>query len=773
MNNPRTPPGIESYRPGQDTMGPPGNPQPSPGSEPPARGRRPAPPRRTKRRRASGIGSVVFYLAIGLLVLAGAGLAVLLVAPPTDFLRQQVIAQVKAGTGRDLKIAGDTGLSFYPGLGFSMSDVSLSPPAGMEGPPFVRMKNLTVQVKLLPLLARTVSVDRFILEEPVFDLRVDRQGHRTWDFASLPRHGDGTSNKIAQAGTGTMNDAAGGGVILARAAAGGGTNLAALHQLELGDVRIINGTVRYSDANTATQKTVDKINLLIALHSIASPLRAEGDLLFNGEQVSFDAVLESLKPIVEKKPAKLDATVKSPRFTASFKGTVQAADEMRLDGDVSAGGQSARAFARWLGAELPPSSGFGSFKVDGRLNAEGQVYRLSRANLSLDEAVGTGDVRLATGRARPKLSGELNLSKLDLNAYLPPEDAASAGAVESRGRTTSGGTGSGQSSDPIGDLIGKPGPRVKGYAKRAGWSTDPIDVAPLAALDADLDLTLGELIYRKIKVGRSRMGLTLEDRALTAKLNEMQLYEGTGRGVLTLNARSREPEYGANINLTGVSIQPLLNDAAEIHWLAGTGQFLVAVKSAGDSEQALVTRLGGMVRFAFEDGAVVGVNLPRIVRAIQQGRITDLQGTSTEKTDFTKLDGTLNIENGIASNNDLQMLSPLLRVTGEGKVLLPDRRVDYIVKPKVVASLSGQGGETGLSGIEIPVRVHGPFEDLNYTAQLDDVLKDPGKAADAIRQLGRQFGGEKAGKVLDDILGGGNEETNKKAKKLLDGLFGR
>jgi len=773
----RKPPGFETYRPGSENGDPPGAPYASAQSGPPRRGRRPAPRRKPQRQRASGFGSMMLYFAVGLLVLIGAGLAVLFVAPPTELIRDQLVAQVKSTTGRDLEISGRTGLTFYPGLGFSMQGVSLSPPPGMQGAPFVRMKSLNVQVKLLPLLSRTVSVDQFVLDEPTFDLRVDGRGRRSWDFAALAEAGP---VRLAQAAGGNLNDAA-----APSPASGGKVDLAALDQLELGDVRILKGKIRYTDATAAARENIDNINVTLALQSLGKPLTANGDLRYRGDKVDFEAVLKSLKQIMGNKPTDLEATVKSDKIDARYSGSLDVSGDLRLNGDVAIDTQSVRNLARWLGVKLPPASGFGPLKIAGRLNADGPVYRLAKVELEVDGAKGTGNINVDTSGSRPDLSGNLSLSELDLNKYLPPAGAGKRQrAAGNAGKQAEDAHPSGQrakNASPrapgsIEDLISEPGPRVKGYSRRAGWSTEPIDVSPLEALNANFNLALGRLIYENIKVGRSRLNLALLNQSLTAKLDEMELYDGVGRGVLTLNAQPKTPVFGANFNLSGVSAQPLLTDAAEIDWLAGKGQLLLALTSAGASQQDIVSGLNGTTSFAFENGAIVGVNVPKIVRSVQQGRFNDLKAAPNEQTDFTKLSGSFNIQNGVAVNNDLEMLSPLLRVSGDGQVMLGDRQVDYTVKPKLVANLSGQGGDKSAGGLEIPVRVHGPFEKLSYTPDLKGVLKDPEQTAKAIRELGRQYGGEKAGKVLDDLLGGGdggaNTDGNGKAKKLLDGLFG-
>jgi AsmA protein len=769
MTNQRTPPGFEGFRPGAQKTERPGpqHVQPPPG--PPRR--RAGAQKKPKRKRSSGIGTVLLVIGVGMLALFGAALAFLMVAPPTDAIRDELVAQVKASTGRDLTIKGGAGLTFFPALGFSMGKVSLSAPPAMGGAPFVRMKRMTVQVKLLPLLSRKISIDSFILDAPVFDLRVDKQGRKSWEFAA---HQAGAGHvQLAQADgrQGTMNDgpAAFGspGLGGSSGASGGGFDVAALDQLELGDVRISDGTVGYTDEGSGTQERVEKINVTLGLKSIASPFTVKGNLRYKSEQIAFNSTLRSVKSILGQRPADLNATVQSAHLTGTYKGTIDVSNDLRLDGDVTAQSASVRALAKWLGTDLPPAKGFGPFSLQGRLKANGPVYNLANIKLGLDGATGDGNVTVMTNGPRPKVSGNLRLSELDLNKYMP----AAGTADRRKAKKAKPGR---KKPSSIEDLINRPGPRVQGYTKRAGWSREPIDFSALGAVDANLKLALGKLLYEKIKVGRSRMDVVLTNRALTAKLNDMELYSGTGRGVLTLNARQANAAMGANFNLNGVSAQPLLNDAAEINWLAGKGQLLLAVKSSGQNEQQIIKRLNGTASIAFEDGAIVGVNVPKTVRAIQQGRFTDLGGSPDEKTDFSQLTASFNIQKGIAVNNDLKMQSPLLRVTGEGKVMLPKRRVDYTVKPKVVASLSGQGGDQSTSGLEIPVRVHGPFEDLSYTPDFKGLLKDPGKAADTVRELGRKYGGEEAGKVLDSLLGGGNNKDGKgvDTKKLLDGFLG-
>src|SRR5690606_20569344 len=145
----------------------------------------------------------------------------------------------------------------------------------------------------------------------------------------------------------------------------------------------------------------------------------------------------------------------------------------------------------------------------------------------------------------------------------------------------------------------------------------------------------------------------------------------------------------------------------------------------------------------------------------------------TEKTDFSDFSATFTITKGVAESSDMRMASPLMRLTGAGRIMLPPRQMDLTVRPKLVADLTGQGGHTALDGIEIPVRIHGPFANPSYTPDLGEVLKDPGKAAETVKKIGQHFKGKNAQEIIDGFVG--NDENGKKkidANKLLKGLFG-
>ena len=81
--------------------------------------------------------------------------------------------------------------------------------------------------------------------------------------------------------------------------------------LVLGDIRIVNGTVRYTDERDGTNAQVGAINASLDLASLSQPLGAKGSLVWSKEEIGFDGKLTSPQQLLEERPAKLALTVSS------------------------------------------------------------------------------------------------------------------------------------------------------------------------------------------------------------------------------------------------------------------------------------------------------------------------------------------------------------------------------------------------------------------------------------------------------------------------------
>jgi len=763
---------------------------------------------------------------LGLVVVVAAGAAALVVAPPIDFIKTQAIAEIKSRTGRDLTISGPVEFSVFPALMVKLTGVTLSGPPGMGAAPFAVAKGVEARVKLLSLLQRRLSVDRLILSEPVFDFRIDASGRRSWDFSPPAKTSASVMAparvEVAQAKS-ALPDAVRDFVDNAsnpdNPSPSASAKLAVLDDLTLDELKIEQGTVHYADARSGVVEAATAIDAQLTLTALQNPLETTGTLTWNGQPVGFDVRLASPRALIEDRPARLRLAIKAAPVDARFDGSMTTRAGVELDGDLAAKGSSLRALAKWLGTELPPADGFGAHMVEAKLKASTRGVVLSDARAALDGATASGTLAVDVTGARPKLTGNVKLSYLDLNRYTLA--AATTGDVrpviaKPKAMAPSAGSSVGKSAPAsIEDLInaapglsglgvgvsganvpgaGVPGAQVKGYTARDGWSGDPIRLDGLGAADADLRLGIGGLRWRDIKTGAAVATVSLKSKVLKVNLDDIMFYDGKGRAVVTLDANPQVPVFGLNLSADSVSGLPLLTDAIGFDRLSGKAKLQLAVGARGKSELEIVENLSGKADFAFTNGAVQGFNVGGALKALEQRRIPNFKASPTEATEFSELTASFVIDRGIATNNDLKLFSPLIRVGGSGNVALPARTIDYVLRPRLVASGQGQGATDKtsgdkLAGLEIPLKVRGPLGDPAIEPDFNAILKDPNKALEAGKELLKPFKGAGSG-LMRSLLGrgdsqgqsgvpggatdgqaGGNQKID--TKKLLDGVLGR
>ena len=128
--------------------------------------------------------------AVKWILIGGGGLLLLLIAAiilipllvDVNRYKPQIEARIQEATGRSFQIGGDIGLSVFPWIGVSLSDLSLGSPAGFEDTQFVRVGDFEARVKLLPLLSRQVEISRVVLQAPEIILVKKKNGQTNWAF---------------------------------------------------------------------------------------------------------------------------------------------------------------------------------------------------------------------------------------------------------------------------------------------------------------------------------------------------------------------------------------------------------------------------------------------------------------------------------------------------------------------------------------------------------------------------------------------------------------
>lgn len=103
-----------------------------------------------------------------------------LIFDPNDF-KPQIVDAVKKQTGRELMINQDLSWTFFPSIGISLGDITLSNPDGFKNSTMVSVKGIVAEVALLPLVSKDVEISQLNLDGLTVNLDSYKNGRSSFD----------------------------------------------------------------------------------------------------------------------------------------------------------------------------------------------------------------------------------------------------------------------------------------------------------------------------------------------------------------------------------------------------------------------------------------------------------------------------------------------------------------------------------------------------------------------------------------------------------------
>ncbi|NIZ07610.1 MULTISPECIES: AsmA family protein [unclassified Pseudoalteromonas] len=629
---------------------------------------------------------VIFLLLIALVVAAPFLI-------PTDAIFNKVSEQVEQTTGRSLTINGDKKLSVFPSLKLELNDVNFANMQTGSQKNMASMQQLAIRIPWMSLFGGEFKLDKFVINEPTILLETDKNGKANWQLFDAVAEQPQTEQQKSS----------------------GAVNLPDNFDIELGEVAIYGGTFTYLDGKTGAKQQISDLELAILLPSLRKTLELKGGITYMGERFDLDVTLDTPVKAIEGETFNVSTEVDSRLIDLNFKGAIA---EMGNDvqGLLSVSGDSVKNIANWQGVELnAKENAFNAFNVKGSMHLKGEQFKLAELLATLDELQikGKSDIKLGD---RLVVNADIDLGMLDLNPYLPEGVAKE------------------EQAEPASDAPAQP----------IVWDDTTIDMSGLNALDANVVVRSSGLKANDITLGENQLTVNLKNAVANISLDKFVAYEGNGKGVITVNAKQTPYKISTNFSLDKIDAQPLLTDAAGFDKLMGKGSLNWDLTTTGQSQKSFINALNGKVGFEFADGAVKGANIAEMVRkakelikgnlsAVSEGLDTGFD--NSQQTDFSALKGSFVFTNGIGENTDLSLLSPLIRITGSGKIDLPMTTVDYRLVTGIVDSIEGQGTTDDSTGFKIPLRIKGPFHDVGYSLDVSEAAKEEvkEKAKDKIK----------------------------------------
>jgi AsmA protein len=670
------------------------------------------------------------YGLIGLVVLAIAGAAVFALTFDPNRYKDQIERLAQEKTGRTLKLSGDLAVAFWPSLGANVGGVTLSEKA--SDAQFLALESAHASVALMPLLRGEVIVDGVRVSGLKAQVVKDKNGRFNFqDLLGEDKPKAVPEKKESSGGQTVAFDIAS---VTVEKSAVSYRDLATGQALELSDFNLSTGRI--------AEKADGKVKLSAHVKGNQPALDLKVDLA-SGYKVDLPAksyALSGLDAKVSGKQGKdtIEAKLAAPSLLVSAdsaKGEAVTA-EFRLKGET----RSAEAVMKLAGlqgsakalvvpqfsadiAVTDPGLPMKSIKVplSGSLRAD---LEKQTAEADIKAKIDESNLQAKIGLAKfspPAYRFDVNIDQLNLDRYFPPEKAAAAGSSkESPGKA----------------------------------ADTPVDLSALKGLDASGKLQVGALQARGLKMAKVNAELRAANGRAELAPHSAELYGGSVSGAIALQADGNR--VAVKEKLTGISIGPLLRDFAQQDRLEGKGNVALDVTSTGASVNAMKKALAGTARVDLRDGAIKGINVAQVLRkaktALSGGEKSEA-ANQAEQTDFSEMSASFTIKNGVAHNEDLEVKSPLVRVTGKGDIDIGNSKIDYVTKAAVVATTQGQGGAdlAELKGLTVPVHLSGTFDNLSYKVNYGAVAADLAKSR-AGEKIKERVGSQK--EKLEEKLGG-------------------
>jgi AsmA protein len=305
---------------------------------------------------------------------------------PADTVRDAIESQIRAVTGLDPLLRGPMSVSMFPVPTVEFSDVALGEP--VAGETALAAQQLTVNLRLMPLLVRRIEIADISVVRPRIAVTVDADGHTNWS---------------------PLID------ILARALKPNAERDERV--LSFSEIGIKDGVVALRVPDRNVDETLEGVELSLAWPSIARSFAATGHFTWHDEVVNGSLTIANFAGALAGDDSGLKFRASTGPLKAAFDGAMSYRPSLKIDGTLAADTSSLREALRWSGGHSLPAGGFGRFALKARAAVNGGAISLSDLNVELDGNVAEGALSYAT-TGRQMFQGTLAVERLDLRPYV-------------------------------------------------------------------------------------------------------------------------------------------------------------------------------------------------------------------------------------------------------------------------------------------------------------------------------------------------------------------
>jgi AsmA protein len=304
-----------------------------------------------------------------------------------EAVRDAVREQVRAATGLDLQVKGETTLSMFPTSSVVFTDVGVTgadtPATG--GAPALRVDELVARLKLLPLFLGRYEVADLALERPQITITRDASGGSNW--ASL-------MSTLSQT-----------------------TSSGSPNALSFSEILIHDGVLIYRDDSRSTLETLTELDMSLAWPAISRSFTATGQATWRSQRLDTSISLADFAATLSGKRSGLKVRIAGAPLKLAFDGTMANGNSLALDGTLMADTASLRQALQWSGQDVDGNSGLGRFSLKGTASIAGSTVAITNANIELDGNTAEG-VLSYSNEGHQAIQTTLDAGAIDFTPYV-------------------------------------------------------------------------------------------------------------------------------------------------------------------------------------------------------------------------------------------------------------------------------------------------------------------------------------------------------------------
>jgi AsmA protein len=654
---------------------------------------------------------------VGIIVIAAVSLA--LFFDPNDF-RDRISAGVKERTGRDLEISGDISLSVFPWLAVEIGRTELGNAEGFGSEDFLSFEEASLSVRIMPLIVRQqIEVGTASLDGLTVNLEVAGNGDTNWDDLA----------DRSEAPTGDPDD--------------GGSGPAGF---DVASISVTNANVSYSDAAAGSAYSISNLSFETGRIATNTPIDMRAEFDFDSTPGELGGHLAIRGTTTMSDGAKQIST-EGVNVSGTLRGIVAGETEFNFD-SRAIGEMDLTVLGISMAANVEPFSYAGTPQP---------VADIRVANFSLKELMQTLDIEpplTADPNALDSVSfsakARVGTNDITLGSMSLELDESMMTGEMSLPMTTNGSLGFDLEVDSI-TLDGYMAPADEGVSSASDEASDveiPADL--IRTLNVNGSFRIKQAFLTGMEFTNMELGVNGADGRVRLHPLTAQFYDGSYAGDVRIDASEDVPSVSANEKLIDVNLGSMMKAMYDVENISGTinGQFVL--QGTGQTLSAIQRDLDGSMAIELADGAWEGTDVWHQLRSaramFRQEPVPE--PTLPARTEFTTVNATGVVADGVFTNNDFVAELPFLQLSGAGIVDLGTSEVNYAMEVRVFDRPEFMSGATAeeladFTETVVPLKITGTLDSLSVKPDIEGIFR--AQVEEAIE--------EKASELLNRLLG--------------------